>query len=127
MNHDQFVGQVQHLAQLASRGDAERVIRATLETLGERLMPEAADHLAAQLPPELARNLMDQPFTHLSIEEFRSRVAQREGTNIGEAAFHTRCVMQTIREAVSEGAMRKLSAQLPREFQMLLHAPVVHV
>jgi hypothetical protein len=37
MQHDEFVGQVQARARLADTGRAESAIRATLETLGERI------------------------------------------------------------------------------------------
>jgi len=56
MQHDQFIGQVQHRAQLSSRGDAERAVRATLETLAERLVGGEATDLAAQLPRELGEH-----------------------------------------------------------------------
>ena len=120
MNHDEFVGHVQHLAHLPSRGDAETIIRATFETLGERLQPAAAEHLAAQLPSELGRHLKDQHFTHLSLHDFNQRVARREDAGIEKAAFHARCVLAAMREAVSPGAVRKLRQQLPAEFQPLL-------
>ncbi len=42
MQYDQFVGQVQSRAPLASNGEAIAAIRATLETLGERLAGGAA-------------------------------------------------------------------------------------
>jgi uncharacterized protein (DUF2267 family) len=120
MNHDEFVGQVQHRAHLPSRGDAEMIIRATFETLGERLMPEAAEHVAAQLPAELARHLTDHPFFHMTVRDFNERVAVREHTDVAMAAFHARCVLDTMRTAISYGALRKLRLQLPEEFQPLL-------
>jgi len=120
MNHDEFVGQVQHRAHLASRGDAETIIRATFETLGERLQPQAAAHVAAQLPPELGRHLENRAFEHLSVHDFNERVAGREHADIEKASFHARCVLDTMREAISPGAVRKLRQQMPQEFQPLL-------
>ena len=127
MRHDEFVGRVQHTTRVASRGEAERAIRATLETLSERLLPDAATHLAAQLPVEIGRHLTgERPFLHLSLPEFYARVARREGNGVdaARAAFHAREVMQTLREAVSPGAMRKVEEQLPREYHDLLHVLV---
>lgn len=123
MNHDEFVGQVQHRAHLPSRGDAEAAIRATFETLGERLQPAAADHVAAQLPPELGRHLRNRAFEHLSVREFSARVAEREHADLAKAQFHARCVLDTLRTAISPGAVRKLLVQLPEEFQPLLRTP----
>ncbi len=120
MNHDEFVGHVQHLAHLPSRGDAETIIRATLETLGDRLQPQAAAHVAAQLPSELGRHLQNRAFEHLSVRDFHARVAEREHADVEKAIFHARCVLDTVREAISPGAVRKLRQQLPQEFQPLL-------
>ncbi len=50
MKYDEFISQVQRRANLASREEAERATRATLETLGERLAGGEAKDLAAQLP-----------------------------------------------------------------------------
>jgi uncharacterized protein (DUF2267 family) len=117
MTHDEFVGQVQHRAQLPSRGDAEAIIRAALETLGERLQRGAALHLAAQLPPEIGRHLRDADrFVHLSVEEFYERVAQREDAGLKKAIFHAQCVFDVLCEAVSPGAVHKLREQLPAQF-----------
>ena len=58
MKHDEFIGRVQHYARLASRGDAERATRATLETLGERLAGGEPKDLASQLPPEIGLHLL---------------------------------------------------------------------
>jgi uncharacterized protein (DUF2267 family) len=123
MNHDEFVGQVQHRAHLPSRGDAETIIRATFETLGERLQKESADHVAAQLPPELGRHLRNRIFEHLTLQDFNERVAEREHGDVEKATFHARCVLDTLRTAVSTGAVQKIRLQLPKEFQPLLGMP----
>ena len=122
MNHDEFVGQVQHRAHLPSRGDAETIIRATFETLGERLLPKAAAHVAAQLPPELGRHLRDRQFEHLSVLDFCERVAEREHADLQKAAFHARCVFDTMRDAVSPGVVSKVERQLPAELLRFLRA-----
>jgi len=123
MTHDQFVGRVQHLAELPSRGDAERIIRATLETLAERLQPHAAAHVAAQLPAELGRHLLHADrFEHLTVEEFTGRVAMRAGSTLGKALFHTHCVLDVLCAAISPGAVHRLRLQLPAEYQELFEA-----
>jgi uncharacterized protein (DUF2267 family) len=122
MQHDQFIGQVQHRAQLSSRGDAERAVRATLETLAERLTGGEAKDLAAQLPRELGEHLRRATFDsslHLSLREFYRRVAEREGVDVAKAAYHARVVVEVLGEAVSLGEMRDVRAQLPAEFDPL--------
>jgi uncharacterized protein (DUF2267 family) len=120
MNHDEFVGHVQHRAHLASRGAAETIIRATLETLRERLQPEAAAHVAAQLPREIGRHLRGGHFEHFSLSDFYRRVARREEVDIEKAAFHAHCVLETVAEAITPGAVRKLEKQMPLEFNELI-------
>lgn len=124
MNHDEFVGQVQHRAHLPSRGDAETIIRATLETLRDRLQAKAAAHLAAQLPAEIGRHLRGGAlFEHLSLHDFYERVAEREQAGTDKAVFHARCVIDVVRDAISPGAVRKLEKQMPEEFRVaLMHA-----
>ena len=57
MQFEDFVGEVQNEARLATQGETMRAISATLETLGERLHGDEADNLGAQLPHALAAYL----------------------------------------------------------------------
>ncbi len=82
MNHDAFIGQVQHRARLASRGEAERATRAVLETLAERLEAGLADNVAAQLPPEIGLHMrVPEFYKRLSFDDFIDLVAVREGVD----------------------------------------------
>ncbi|MBE3559394.1 MAG: DUF2267 domain-containing protein [Ktedonobacteraceae bacterium] len=125
MKHDEFIGQVQNRAKLPSRGDAERAVRATLETLGERLSGGEANDLASQLPPELGRHLRG-PMAGLgerfSLHEFFQRVSLREGTDLPAATYHARAVVEVLKEAVAPGEIRDVQAQLPTEFRRLFEA-----
>jgi uncharacterized protein (DUF2267 family) len=125
MKHDEFVGQVQHRAELPSRGDAEMIIRATFETLGERLLPRAAAHIAAQLPPELGRHLRaSDHFEHLTLLQFYERVAEREHADLVTAMEDVDAVVTTLTEAISPGAVRKLRRQMPQDFRCLFSSPI---
>ena len=119
MKHDEFVGQLQHRAHLRSRGEAETAIRATLETLADRIPPATAHHLAAQLPPEIGHALLHGNVEHLNIDEFLARVAEREKSTPAAAAFHARLVFSLITQAVSYGIMVKVRRELPESFAML--------
>jgi uncharacterized protein (DUF2267 family) len=57
MPYDEFIGQVQNAAHPGSQREAVAAIRATLQTLGERLAGGAADNLAAQLPRQAGEYL----------------------------------------------------------------------
>jgi uncharacterized protein (DUF2267 family) len=84
MKGEQFIAEVKNLAELDSNEDTQKTVRATLETLRERLAGNEPADLAAQLPPEIA------PFVEgaggreaFSVQEFYERVAHKEGTNSG--------------------------------------------
>jgi uncharacterized protein (DUF2267 family) len=116
MRHDEFVGQLQHRAQLGSRGEAEKVIRCTLETLADRITPPVAAHLADQLPPEIGQHLRVGEPQHLDVREFVEAVAFREGVSYLTARDHSHAVLSLVAQAVSRGIIDKVLHQLPKEF-----------
>lgn len=121
MHYEEFIGHVQHRARLPSRQAAERAARATLETLAEHLTPGAANALASQLPPDMGPLLVESAHSaHMTLHECFEKVARREGTNIGKAAFHVRAVIDVLREAVSPGAFHNATQQLPQEYWRVL-------
>ena len=122
MNGEQFIGEVRNLAELDTNEDAEKVIRATLETLRQRLAGNEPSNLAAQLPPEIA------PFVEgdggreaFSVQEFYERVAQKEGTtNSEEAVKHARAVATVLQTtAVSGGELEDVRSQLGNDYEEL--------
>ena len=124
MRYDEFLGHVQHRARLGSRGEAERATRATLETLAERLVGGEAHDLAAQLPPELARNLQlpDAGIgAKLTLDEFFELVSEREGVDLEDSTFHARVVIGVLTEAVSLGEIKDVRVQLPATFAQLFN------
>jgi uncharacterized protein (DUF2267 family) len=60
LKRDEFVKRVIEIGELESRDQAEHAIRATFETLKERLAGNEPDHLAAQLPEDLAAPLQGE-------------------------------------------------------------------
>ena len=104
------------------REEAERATEATLATLVERLTPEEAQDLIAQLPVELKLALrppnVAQP---RSMDEFVATVAEREGvSDPGRAREHARAVLLTLQLAVSAGEMNDILAQLPGDYAPLV-------
>lgn len=124
MDHDTFIGQVQHRARLDSRGAAETAVRATLETLAERLAGREPSHLAAQLPREIGMHLRrEEPRQEqLGLQEFYQRVADRSGAGVDlpDAIFHAKAVLSVVRDAVSTGEFEDVTSQLPDEYAELL-------
>ena len=123
MQFEEFIGQVQHRGRLATRSEAERATRATLEALAERLEGGAPGNLAAQLPQELAGCLERRGSgERFSVEQFFDRVAERTNADRPRAVFEARVVLDVLREAVAGGTLDKVRAQLPEEFDPLFAA-----
>ena len=120
MQYDEFVGQVQHRARLASGGEAIRAISATLGTLAERLYGGEADDLAAQLPREIQPYLQAiESGRDFDLREFYQRVSEREEVDLPESIYHARAVMSVVMDAVSPGEISDILAQLPEEYGAL--------
>jgi uncharacterized protein (DUF2267 family) len=120
VDHERFIGFVQQASGLG-RGEAERAMRAVLETLAERLSAGEARDLALQLPPEVAPFLgTDSGAEPFDAEEFVRRVARREDVDQKEAARHARAVLLALSRSVSEEEFDDMVAELPKSFAPLL-------
>jgi uncharacterized protein (DUF2267 family) len=87
-----------------NRAAAERIVRATLATLAERLGREDFVPLAARLPDELrqppgAAAAEPAPFPS---EEFVRRVARRAGIDQDSVWVQSRAVVATLRQSLAE-------------------------
>ena len=118
MKGEQFIAEVKNLAELDSNEDAQKTVRATLETLRERLAGNEPADLAAQLPQEIA------PFVEgaggreaFSVQEFYDRVAHKEGTKSEEAVKHVRAVATVLQTAVMGGALEDVRSQLGTDYE----------
>ena len=121
MKYSEFLGRVQNQARMGNESDAVSAVRATLETLGERLAGGQAEHAAAQLPQELGYYLRQgDEQESFDLDTFYKRVADREGVDYPDAVHHAKVVMGVMSEAISPGEMRDLCAQLPPEYNDLL-------
>lgn len=129
MQHDELIGQVQSRAKLASRGEAERAVRSTLETLGERLPEGLTDNLAAQLPHEVGEHLRRTEMLgglgtgeRFSRDEFVNRVAERSGADRPQAVYQARVVFELLDEATTGGLMDRVREALPDDVRTLTSA-----
>ncbi len=122
MKHDEFIATVRKRARLTTHEEAERAIKATLETLAERLTGSEAGDLASQLPAEIAI-FMQPPYAgtqdSFSVDEFFRRVSERERSSLADAEFHARVVTGLVAEVVTVGEIEDVRAQLPEDFARL--------
>lgn len=105
MQTEEFVARVHDRLPDADRQQARRTSLATMQVLAEALSPEEAEVLAAQLPRELAdvvRLTGDEASSH-DRDTFLVRVAELAGVEDGSAEEQARAVLETLREAVSNG------------------------
>ncbi|GAB1541647.1 hypothetical protein NUACC21_43190 [Scytonema sp. NUACC21] len=122
MKYGEFIKHVQSVAQLNSREDAERATRATLETIRERIVGDEAKDLASQLPQELGECLRGREGENgqtFSMQEFISRVSEKEGADPVAAAMHIRAVFAVLRNAVTPGEFEDFQANFSNDYAEL--------
>jgi uncharacterized protein (DUF2267 family) len=121
MQMNEFMGQVQNSAKLASIDQAIKATRATLETLAERLGPDEARHLGAQLPEEIGQYLYGAMpgGERFDSDEFLKRVSKREGVDLPVSVFHARAVLEALQNAVSVGEISDVLERLPDDYARL--------
>ncbi|KAF3890010.1 MULTISPECIES: DUF2267 domain-containing protein [Nostocales] len=122
MKYGEFIKHVQSVAQLSSREDAERATRATLETIKERIVGDEAKDLASQLPKELGEYLHGREGENgqtFSMQEFISRVSQKEGVDPVAAVTHTRAVFTVLQNAVTPGEFEDFQANFSNDYAEL--------
>jgi uncharacterized protein (DUF2267 family) len=124
MKGDEFIAEVRNLAELGNDEDAEKATRATLETLRERLAGDEPSNLAAQLPPEVASYVEGAGGQDsFGVDEFYSRVAQKEGVGQDEATRRARAVATVLQTAVTGGELDDVHSQLGDEYKELFGQP----
>ncbi|MDJ0703933.1 MAG: DUF2267 domain-containing protein [Leptolyngbyaceae cyanobacterium MO_188.B28] len=125
MKYNEFTKHVQSFSQTDSLDEAERAIRATLETLAERIQGDAASKVAEQLPEEMHPYLRGQegqtssPFT---LQEFYQRVSQKEGIDPATAVMHVRGVFAVLNAAVPPEEFGEVQTTLSDDYEELFAA-----
>ena len=118
MKFDEFTGQVHHRLELPGTAETLRAIRATLMTLGQRIQAGEAKDLASSLPMEIGWYLTGPVAEHgerFDWREFVARVAEIEGVDPPEAAYHAQVVMDLVSQAAPPSELRQIRDQLPED------------
>lgn len=123
MKYDEFMGKVQAKCRVGTTGEAVKATRATMETLAERLCGEEKNHLASQLPEEVAHYLHEiDRHEKFDVDEFFWRVSEREALDLPVSVHHARAVMDVIHEAVTPGQWDNLMEVLPEDYRPVLES-----
>jgi uncharacterized protein (DUF2267 family) len=108
-----------------SREEAKRVTAAVFHALRDRLTPEEADQLAAQLPRELqevwrAGERAGRKPEKLHRPAFYQRVMKEaQLSSIRQARWMTLAVLGALKESLSPGEAEDILAQLPKDLKEL--------
>jgi uncharacterized protein (DUF2267 family) len=123
MQYGEFMRSVTERSGL-DRDQAEKAVRATLNTLAQRLAGGEAKDLASQLPQELKDTVMlttgAGQGAPMSLDEFLETVAQREGCPVDRARVHAQAVMTTLKDAVTDEEFEEVMTQLDKEYRQLV-------
>ena len=120
MLYQDFFDQVMSRAGFDRRADGERAIAAVLETLGACLGAREREALAGELAEALRAPLTrHEPAGGFDRAELFSRVALRENVALGFAIEHTEVVCELIAEALPDGALDVLRAEVGAELAAL--------
>lgn len=132
MKYGDMVRTVRDRTGSADRDEAEQTLRAVLRTLAERVPAGLADHLAAQLPHELAGTVRGgEPAAaegghprsageRFDLTTFVGRVAWRAGVSEDTAVQRAAAVLEVLDAAVAPEQMDKLTHVLPADIRELL-------
>lgn len=123
MDSGRFLNRVCELTGF-DRDRSEHLVRATLVTLGTRISAGEADDLAAQLPGSFAACLQHESEpSRFGPAEFERRIARIVPLANDQAAPAIRAVFTVLGEAVSDGELRQVLAQLGGGYESLVGMP----
>ena len=130
MDYSHFINGVQERTDSDDRELAVRLTRAAIGTLGERLYRTERHQLLAPLPNQIRRfaNDFEHPEPsrkvdpHYNLEEYFNRVSARADVRYPQAVRGALAVMDVLKQALGEPAIRDILAQLPQEYHELFGA-----
>lgn len=131
MKHPEFVAEVCERGGYADTDEARKVTFTVLPLLGQRLNPDAAADLAAQLPVGIAEAVVAQgigvvptaprprAFGDIDVDEFLRRIAMELSTTTDTACWAAHAVLATVREAIPPHALDHVLSRLPPAYTAL--------
>jgi uncharacterized protein (DUF2267 family) len=125
MTKDEFLREIQRRLSLADKTEAETAARSVLAATVDRLTPNEADDLAAQLPHDLAEFLRRRPgeVQKMDHNTFLHRIQRDlDLIDMGQAERVTRGVLSVARDAVGEGEWQDVISQMPADMKEMFVA-----
>jgi uncharacterized protein (DUF2267 family) len=123
MQYGEFMKDVRERAGV-DEDRAEKAVRATLNTLAQRLAGGEPHDLASQLPEELRETVElttgEGAGIRWDADEFVAKVAAREGCSPEQAREHVHAIFAALRDAVTPGEFDDITSQLDRSYRELL-------
>lgn len=121
MRYDEFLAKIRERGEYADRAEAEAAAQTVLAVLGQRLDPNEARDLAAQLPQPAAAVLVEQDDVAVPyrVGEFLAQVAGPTGATGQTAQRDATAVLTTVAEAISGGELHDILTQLPSGYAEL--------
>ncbi|HEY3448890.1 MAG TPA: DUF2267 domain-containing protein [Myxococcales bacterium] len=124
MDYERLLELVRDRAVLPYRESAELAVAATLETLGERLLPLDASQLASELPAPLSEALRRRSLPgEYPLSELFQRVAERTGVSLPSAREQAISVCLALGDWLDDEVAIHFRERLPSEFAELLRPP----
>ena len=128
-NREEFLSRLQAEAGLGDREPAQRVAQSVMTALRDRLTPEEAADLEAQLESELKALWRGSPIKSLyhkatgprriSFEAFVGRIAAQNEVSYERALELTRWTFHLLKGAISAGEAEDVASQLPKKLKIL--------
>lgn len=117
MKYHDFLNTVVDRGVAGDRDQAERITRATLETLGERITQGEATDLAAQLPQDMSGWVTAHAAetTSYDLDEFCRRLSDRAG-GLEQPERAASTVLRVLDDSVTDGQIRHVTDQLPNDY-----------
>jgi uncharacterized protein (DUF2267 family) len=127
VENDELVSAIRQSAGIPTEYDADRAVRATLRTLGERISGGTGS-LAAQLPTEYAGELPDiGKGDRFGTVEFCRRVAALTGTDEATARRRAGAVLAALKNTLTGHEFDHVATQLTNDYAELIGTgPVKH-
>lgn len=108
------------LTPIETREEAEPLVEAVLQTLGERLPPAEAEAVADGLPDGVGEYVAEaESGQEFGYEEFTNRIADRADLDESQVDYYAKAIVSLVYDAGAAGDGTDLESVLPVEYDSL--------